>query len=291
MAQSKQKKKALPKKEPAQKVQPGIEQDMANKPVFIHDDYRGSNKLQGKVAIVTGGDSGIGRATAVHFAKEGADVCIAYLSEDQDADDTRALIEAEGCNCLLSKGDVGDSGYCQRLVDKVLKHFGRLDILVNNAAEQHPAEKIEDISDAQLEATFRTNLFGYFYLIRAALPRMEAGGRIINTSSVTAHRGSSHLVDYASTKGAIEALTRSVAPLAAKQHINVNCVAPGPIWTPLIAATFKGEELQTFGQDTMLGRPGQPWEVATCFVFLASRDSAYMTGQTLHPNGGGHLGS
>lgn len=290
MARAKPKKKALPKKEPAQKTQPGIEHKMKNKPVFIHEDYKGSNKLQDKVAIVTGGDSGIGRAIAVHFAKEGADVCVAYLSEDQDAEDTRLLVENEGRSCLLAKGDVGDSRYCRRLVDKVLKHFGKLDILVNNAAEQHPAGTIEDISDKQLETTFRTNLFGYFYMIRAALPEMAKGGRIINTSSVTAHRGSSHLIDYASTKAAIEALTLSVAPHAAKQGININCVAPGPIWTPLIAATFKGKELQTFGQNTMLQRPGQPWEVATCFVFLASRDSSYMTGQILHPNGGGHPG-
>ncbi|MES2625059.1 MAG: SDR family oxidoreductase [Pseudomonadota bacterium] len=288
MAPAKKNKTTLPRREPSQD-QPGIEQDMKNKPVFVHEEYRGSNKLQGKVAIITGGDSGIGRATAVHFAKEGADICLAYLSEDEDAEETRRLIEEEGCNCLLSKGDVGDSSYCQHVVDEVLVHFGKLDILVNNAAEQHAANKLEDISDEQLQATFRTNLFGYFYLMRAALPKMEKGGRIINTSSVTAHRGSSHLIDYAATKGAIEALTRSVAPLAAKQNINVNCVAPGPIWTPLIPASFDGEDLQKFGQNTLLGRPGQPWEVATCFVFLASRDSSYMTGQTLHPNGGGHI--
>ena len=288
MTQAKKDKPTLPRREPAQD-QPGIEQDMKNRPVFVLDDYKGSNKLQGKVAIITGGDSGIGRATAVHFAKEGADICIAYLAENEDAEETRRLIEKEGCNCLLSKGDVGDSSYCQQVVDDVLAHFGRLDILVNNAAEQHAAESLEDISDEQLQATFRTNLFGYFYMMRAALPQMQKGGRIINTSSVTAYRGSSHLMDYAATKGAIEALTRSVAPQAAKLGINVNCVAPGPIWTPLIPASFKGEELQKFGQNTLLQRPGQPWEVATCFVFLASRDSSYMTGQTLHPNGGGNI--
>jgi NAD(P)-dependent dehydrogenase (short-subunit alcohol dehydrogenase family) len=288
MAQAKRQKTTLPRHEPEQE-QPGIEQDMQNKPVFIHPEYKGSNKLQGKVAIITGGDSGIGRATAVHFAKEGADICLAYLCEDKDAEETRSLIEKEGCNCLLSKGDVGDSSYCQQVIDEVFAYFGRLDILVNNAAEQHAAEKLEDISDEQLQATFRTNLFGYFYMMRAALPKMPKGGRIINTSSVTAWRGSSHLVDYAATKGAIEALTRSVAPLAAKRGINVNCVAPGPIWTPLIPASFQGEDLQKFGQNTLLQRPGQPWEVATCFVFLASRDSSYMTGQTLHPNGGGRI--
>jgi NAD(P)-dependent dehydrogenase (short-subunit alcohol dehydrogenase family) len=269
--------------------QPGIEREMENKPVFILDEYRGSEKLQGKVALITGGDSGIGRATAVHFAREGADVCIAYLCEQLDAEETRRLVQAEGRECLLVPGDVGKSAYCEKLVDRVLEHFGRLDILVNNAAEQHAADNLMDISDEQIQATFRTNVFGYFYLMRAALDKMERGGRIINTSSVTAYRGSSHLVDYAATKGAIEAMTRSIAPLAAEKEITVNCVAPGPIWTPLIPASFKGKDLQDFGKNSLLGRPGQPWEVATCFVFLASRDSSYMTGQTLHPNGGGKL--
>ncbi|MES2607019.1 MAG: SDR family oxidoreductase [Pseudomonadota bacterium] len=269
--------------------QPGIEKDMDNKPVFILDDYKGSDKLKGKVALITGGDSGIGRATAVHFAREGADVCIVYLSEDQDAVDTRNLVEKEGRKCLLAPGDVGDSKFCKGVVDGVIAQFGHLDILVNNAAEQHTAEELEQISDEQVNATFRTNYFGYFYMMRAALPKMGPGGRIINTSSVTAHRGSSHLVDYASTKGAIEALTRSTAPIAAKRDITVNCVAPGPIWTPLIPASFKGKQLQDFGKNVLMQRPGQPWEVATCFVFLASRDSSYMTGQTLHPDGGARL--
>jgi NAD(P)-dependent dehydrogenase (short-subunit alcohol dehydrogenase family) len=266
--------------------QPALEQEMQNRPVFIRDDYRGSGKLEGKVALITGGDSGIGRAIAVHFAREGADVCVAYLCEHRDAEETLRLVEAEGRDCLLVSGDVGVSAHCDKLVNQVLEEFGRLDILVNNAAEQHTAEKIEEITDENLEATFRTNIFGYFYMIRAALPRMAKGGRIINTSSITAHRGSKHLVDYASTKGAIETLTKSLAPQCIKREITINAVAPGPIWTPLIPGSLEGQELQQFGQNVLMGRPGQPWEVATCFVFLASRDSSYITGQTLHVNGG-----
>jgi NAD(P)-dependent dehydrogenase (short-subunit alcohol dehydrogenase family) len=238
------------------------------------------------VALVTGGDSGIGRAIAVHFAREGADVCISYLCEQEDAEETQKLVEAEGRDCLLIPGDVGDPKHCARLVTQTIKQLGKLDILVNNAAEQHTADKIEEISDENFEATFRTNIFGYFYLIRAALPKIEKGGRIINTSSITAHRGSKHLIDYAATKGAIEALTKSLAPECMKREITINAVAPGPIWTPLIPASMEGKQLQEFGQNTLMGRPGQPWEVATCFVFLASRDGSYMTGQTLHPNGG-----
>ncbi|MEY4640172.1 MAG: hypothetical protein RLZZ227_166 [Pseudomonadota bacterium] len=275
----------------AAQSQPGIEVDMKQRPIFIHSEYRGSQKLAGKVALVTGGDSGIGRAVAVHFAREGADVAISYLCETQDAEQTRDIVESEGTNCLLLPGDVGNSAHCNEMITQVIAHFGKLDILVNNAAEQHSANALEEISDAQIESTFRTNLFGYFYLIRAALPKMERGGRIINTSSVTAHRGSPHLVDYASTKGAIEALTMSIAPLGAEKDITVNAVAPGPIWTPLIPATFKGKQLTEFGKSTLMKRAGQPWEVATCYVFLASRDGSYFTGQTLHPNGGGLLGA
>lgn len=279
------KKKPLARPERDQ-AQPGIEEDMRNKPVFIRDDYRGSDKLKGKVALITGGDSGIGRAVAVHFAREGADVCISYLCEHQDAEETQRLVELEGADCLLIPGDVGDPRHCEQLVERTLEHFGRLDILVNNAAEQHSADSIEDVTDDHIEATFRTNIFAYIYLIRAALPKLGKGGRIINTSSITAHRGSKHLIDYASTKGAIEALTKSLAPECIKQDVTINAVAPGPIWTPLIPASIHGEQLQEFGQKTLMGRPGQPWEVATCYVFLASRDASYMTGQTLHPNGG-----
>jgi NAD(P)-dependent dehydrogenase (short-subunit alcohol dehydrogenase family) len=279
------KKKPLPRPERDQ-AQPGIEEDMKNKPVFIHDDYRGSDKLKGKVALITGGDSGIGRAVAVHFAREGADVCIAYLCEHEDAEETQRLVELEGSECLLLPGDVGNPEHCEALVERTLEEFGKLDILVNNAAEQHSADSIEDVGNDQIEATFRTNIFAYMYLIRAALPRLEKGGCIINTSSITAHRGSKHLIDYASTKGAIEALTKSLAPECIEHGVTINAVAPGPIWTPLIPASIHGKQLQEFGQKTLMRRPGQPWEVATSYVFLASRDASYMTGQTLHPNGG-----
>lgn len=262
---------------------------MDRKPIYIRDNYQGSGKLTGKTALITGGDSGIGRAVAVHFAREGARVALAYLNEDKDADETRSLVAAEGSGCLLCKGDVGDPGYCQQLVDSVIQKFGGLDILVNNAAEQHPQDDITDISNQQLEHTFRTNIFGYYYLTKAALPHLRRGSRIINTSSVVAHRGSPMLMDYAGTKGAIQALTKSLATSLAERKITVNSVAPGPIWTPLIPATFDAEKIEKFGTDVPLGRPGEPCEVATCYVFLASDDGSYMTGQTLNPNGGGYM--
>lgn len=271
--------------------QPGKEHKMVEKPVYIREDYRGSGKLTGRVALITGGDSGIGRAIAVHFAREGADVCLLYLNEQQDAEDTRALVEQEGVRCALFAGDVGDQAFCTATVAQVLQDFGRLDILVNNAAEQHSQESVTDISEEQFYGTFRTNVFGYFHMMKACLPHMQAGARIINTSSVTAYRGSKHLADYAGTKGAIQALTRSVAQQVAERGITVNAVAPGPIWTPLIPASFDKESLRKFGKDTLLGRPGQPCEVATCYVFLASADGDYLTGQSIHPNGGGFLGS
>ena len=276
-------------REQSQKQQPGREWAMDRKPVYIRESYRGSGKLEGKVALVTGADSGIGRAVAVHFAREEADVAIAYLDEDQDAAATRELVDGEGARCLLNRGDVGDSGYCEQLVDAVIGEFGRIDVLVNNAAEQHPQEDITEIGEAQLKQTFNTNIFGYYHLIRAALPHLREGARIINTSSVVAHRGSHHLMDYAGTKGAIEALSKSLAKSLAERGILVNCVAPGPIWTPLIPSTFPEEKIRNFGTNTPLGRPGEPCEVATSYVFLASDDSSYMTGQTLHPNGGGYM--
>jgi NAD(P)-dependent dehydrogenase (short-subunit alcohol dehydrogenase family) len=269
-----------------QSKQPGHEQEMAPRPIFIREDYRGSDKLKGKVALITGGDSGIGRSVAVHYAREGASLAIIYLNEHKDAQETKTLIEAEGGACLLLAGDVGDEAFCRESTAATLQHFGHLDILVNHAGEQHPAAGIEEISVEQLERTFRTNCFSFFYMARAAVDHLQAGSTIINTTSVTAYRGSSHLIDYAATNGAIAAFTRSLAQALAKRNIRVNGVAPGPIWTPLIPASFEAEEVATFGANTPMGRAGQPAEVAPCYVFLASADASYMTGQELHPNGG-----
>ncbi|MCQ3828698.1 SDR family oxidoreductase [Microbulbifer elongatus] len=276
------------RKRPAQSQsqQPGRESAMEPQPVFIREDYRGSDKLGGKVALITGGDSGIGRATAVHFAREGADLAIIYLNEDADAAETRSLVEKEGRRCLLLSGDVRDEAFCRDSVRRTVENFGRLDILVNNAAQQHPTEGLEEISAEQLQDTYATNLFPFFYFSQAALEHLPDHGVILNTTSVTAYRGSPHLIDYSSTKGAITAYTRSLAKSLVGRGIRVNGVAPGPIWTPLIAATFSAEEVEEFGGDTPMGRAGQPCEVATCFVFLASKDASYLTGQVIHPNGG-----
>ncbi len=270
--------------------QPGLESAMRPKPESEARNYRGSGKLGGKVAIVTGGDSGIGRSVCVHFAKEGADVAILYFNEHQDAAETKALVEAQGRRALAIAGDVGDEAFCARAVDEVTRTLGRLDILVNNAAEQHVCQSLAEITAEQLERTFRTNIFGYFFMAKAALPHLDQGAAIINTTSVTAYRGSGHLVDYASTKGAIVGFTRSLAQQLAEKKIRVNGVAPGPIWTPLIPASFPAEKVETFGQKEPLGRAGQPDEVAPSYVFLASADASYMTGQVLHPNGGEILG-
>ncbi len=226
------------------------------------------------------------RPVAVAFAKEGAHVAIVFRHEREDAEETQELIERQNRRCLLIQGDVGYSDFCRKAVARTADEFGRLDILVNNAAEQHVAEKLEDISDEQLERTFRTNIFGYFYMAREALPHLGSSGRIINTTSVTAYLGNPRLIDYSSTKGTIVAFTRSLAVALAERGVRVNGVAPGPIWTPLIPATFSEKDVSEFGGNTPLGRPGQPDEVAPCFVFLASDDSSYMTGQVLHPNGG-----
>ncbi|ANQ84920.1 short-chain dehydrogenase [Azoarcus olearius] len=269
-----------------QDEQPGRENEMRPQPEDRMHGYRGSDKLAGKVAIITGGDSGIGRAVAIAFAKEGADVAVAYLEEHEDAEQTRREVELQGRRCLLMAGDIGDESFTAKLVEQTLSAFGRLDIVVNNAAEQHPQENFEDISREQLERTFRTNLFSMFDLCRHALPHLQQGACIINTTSVTAYRGSAHLIDYSATKGAIVSFTRSLAQALAAKRIRVNAVAPGPIWTPLIPATFKAEEVEKFGAKEPLGRPGQPDEVAPSFVFLASQDASYMTGQVLHPNGG-----
>jgi NAD(P)-dependent dehydrogenase (short-subunit alcohol dehydrogenase family) len=240
----------------------------------------------GKVALVTGADSGIGRAVAVAYALEGADVAVVFLKECADAQETERLVKAEGRRCILIGGDVGDPAFCRDAVARTVKELGRLDILVNNAGEQHVKQEPEQITPEQLQRTFATNIFSMFYLSQAALAHLPADGVIINTTSVTAYRGSEHLLDYSSTKAAIVGFTRSLAKMVAGRGIRVNGVAPGPIWTPLITSTFDPEHVKTFGKDTLLGRPGEPGEVAPCYVFLASTDSSYMTGQVLHPNGG-----
>jgi len=261
---------------------------MDTEPSYMAPKYKGSGKLKAKVALITGGDSGIGRSVSILYAREGAKVAIVYLAkEEKDANHTKKCVENEGSECLLLPGDVTDSKFCTDAVNKTVKHFGTLDILVNNAGQQYPQKSLLDITDEQLDTTFKTNIYSMFYLTREALKHMKSGASIINCTSVTAYRGSDGLLDYSSTKGAITVFTYSLALQVAKQGIRVNGVAPGPIWTPLIPATFDKEKIKTFGQDTALGRPGQPEEVAPSFVFLASNaDSSYITGQVIHPNGG-----
>jgi NAD(P)-dependent dehydrogenase (short-subunit alcohol dehydrogenase family) len=266
--------------------QPGIESKMHPQPVYEDDRPVSGRKLAGKVALITGGDSGIGRAVAVAFAKEGADVAIVYLDEHADAKQTKQRIEELGRRCIAIAGDVGDEAVCAKAVQETIHAFDRLDILVNNAAEQHVKKSIEEIDRGQLERTFRSNVFAMFHMTKAALPHLKKDARIINTTSVTAYRGSPGLLDYSATKGAIVAFTRSLSGQLAERGILVNAVAPGPIWTPLIPASFEADKVATFGSDVPLKRPGQPVEVAPCYVFLASQDASYMTGQVLHPNGG-----
>ena len=281
-------KKAEPKKQrpSQQQIPPGNQKEMIPQP-DTENTGKGSGKLEGKVAIVTGGDSGIGQAVAIAYAKEGADVVVVYLKEHEDANETKQKVEKEGQKCLLIAGDLGQEKFCQMVVEKTIASFKKIDILVNNAGEQHPQENIEDISEQQLEKTFRTNIFAFFFLTKAAIKELEKSkGVIINTSSVTAYRGSKNLLDYSATKGAIVAFTRSLALNLVEKGIRINGVAPGPIWTPLIPSTFPTEKVETFGSDVPMKRAGEPSEVAPSFVFLASDDSTYITGQFLHPNGG-----
>ncbi|MFC3127909.1 SDR family oxidoreductase [Coralloluteibacterium stylophorae] len=269
--------------------QPGSEAAMDPRPITIRDDYRGSGKLDGRVALITGGDSGIGRAVAVHFAREGADVAIVYLDETEDARETRRLVEAEGRRCHAIAGDLGDPDVCRRAVAETVQTLGQLDILVNNAAEQHEVDSPEELTPEQIERTFRTNIFAYMNLAAAALKHLPDDGCIIASGSVTGERGKASLPDYASTKGAIHAFSFSLAQRLAKRGIRVNVVAPGPIWTPLIPASFDADKVKEFGTQTPMGRPGQPAEVAPAFVFLASKDASYITGQIIDVNGGGHI--
>lgn len=266
--------------------QPGIEAEMTPQPIVDDPKYKGCNKLRDKVALITGGDSGIGRAVAIAYAKEGADVAIVYLNEHEDAEKTKQMVEQYGRKCLCIPGDIGDETFCQESVQKTVQEFGKLDILINNAAEQHPQQSIEDISAEQLERTFRTNIFGMFFMTKAAFKHLKEGSAIINTASVTAYKGNQQLLDYSSTKGAIVAFTRSLSQSLAEKNIRVNGVAPGPIWTPLIPSTFPEDKVESFGAQVPMGRAGQPVEVAPSYVFLASDDSSYMSGQILHPNGG-----
>jgi NAD(P)-dependent dehydrogenase (short-subunit alcohol dehydrogenase family) len=265
--------------------QPGRESRMRPRPEFT-PKYPGVGKLTDKVAVITGGDSGIGRAVAVAMAREGAKIAILYLEEQDDAEETKRLVEREGSRAVLFRGDVGDEMFCWETVERINEDFGRIDILVNNAAEQHEVDDPLELDAAQIERTFRTNVFSFFHMTRACLQYMQAGASIINTTSITAYRGHKTLIDYAATKGAIVSLTRSLSQALVDKGIRVNGVAPGPIWTPLIPASFDAEKTARHGESAPMERAGQPNEVAPCYVFLASEDASYMSGQVLHPNGG-----
>ena len=269
-----------------QEEQPGRESEMTPRPKADDPQYRGSGKLEGKIALITGGDSGIGRAIAIAFAKEGANVAIMYLNEHDDAKETKRMVEEHGRRALAISGDIGDENFCQQAVQQAVDEFGKLDILVNNAAEQHPQESIEDISKEQLERTFRTNIFSMFFMTKAAMKHLKEGSAIVNTTSVTAYKGNPQLLDYSSTKGAIVAFTRALSQNLVEKGIRVNGVAPGPIWTPLIPSTFPEDKVASFGKQVPMQRAGQPEEIAPSYVFLASDDSSYISGQVIHPNGG-----
>lgn len=272
-----------------QERQPGRQELMTPEPETIRDSYRGAGRLLGKVAIITGGDSGIGRAVAVHFAREGATVAFGYLDEEEDAAETERLVAVEGARCIRVAGDVGDPGFCRRFVEQVVGEYGGLDILVNNAGEQHVVDSPEELDPQQVERTFRTNVFACIYMATAAIPHLGKGGCIINTGSVTGARGHETLIDYAATKGAVHAFTFSLAQALAGRGIRVNAVAPGPVWTPLIPASFPAEKVAEFGSDTLLKRAGQPSEIGPAYVFLASEEASFITGETIHINGGSHI--
>jgi NAD(P)-dependent dehydrogenase (short-subunit alcohol dehydrogenase family) len=265
--------------------QPGIEKEMTPRPIYDHD-LPGYGRLKGKVALITGGDSGIGRSVAVLYAKEGADVAIVYFNEHQDAQKTAEMVKKYGKEALLIPTDLSSEVNCKNAVEKTIEKFGKLDVLVNNAAVQYEQEDIQDISAQQLEYTFKVNIFSYFHFVRYATPHLKEGSVIINTTSVTAYKGNQVLMDYSSTKGAIVSFTRSLSQALIKKGIRVNAVAPGPVWTPLIPASFDDEKVGKFGKDTPMERPAQPVEIATCYVFLASDEAAFLSGQVLHPNGG-----
>lgn len=269
-----------------QNKQPGIESQMNPRPVFDDTSYKGSGKLQNKIAIITGGDSGIGRAVSIAFAKEGADVVIVYLNEHEDANETKRLVEQKGCQCLLLSGDIGNEQFCKQVIDETIKKFNKLDILVNNAGEQHVQNGLEMITTEQLMRTFQTNFFSVFHLTKNALPHFKQGSTIINTASLTAYEGNEQLIDYSATKGAIVAFTRSLSKSLMGKGIRVNGVAPGTVWTPLIPASFPEQQVAQWGTNTPAKRAGQPCELAPAYVFLASDDSVYMSGQILHVNGG-----
>jgi NAD(P)-dependent dehydrogenase (short-subunit alcohol dehydrogenase family) len=270
----------------SQHKQPGVESKMVPEPAVIRNNYRGSSKLENKTALITGGDSGIGRAVSVHFAREGADVAVIYLDEHEDAEETKRLVELEGQKCHLISGDIGNQSFCEAAVTETINKFKKIDILVNNAAEQHPQDSFMDITSEQLEQTFRTNVFSMFYITKAVLPNLKEGSSIINSSSITAYQGSKDLIDYSATKGAIVSFTRSLSESLAEKGIRVNGVAPGMTWTPLIPASFSREKVDGFGGNAPMKRPGQPQDLAPAYVYLASDDASYVSGQMIHVNGG-----
>lgn len=265
---------------------PGSEADMETKPDYGEESYRGSGKLEGKKTVITGGDSGIGRAVALAFAREGADVVISYLNEEEDAQETRRVVEEAGQKCVLIPGDISDEAHCQKIIEKTIDEFGQLDILVNNAAFQMSHEGIADLTAEEIEHTFRTNIFAMFYLCKAALENMKEGATIINTTSIQAYQPSKNLLAYAATKGAIANFTKALNEETIEKGIRVNAVAPGPVWTPLIVSTFPKEKFDKFGQDSPMKRPAQPVELAPAYVFLASDEASYISGEILGVTGG-----